>query len=122
MTTSQKTEFLGRDAILGADDLAYATVDVPEWGGTVRIRALTGTERDRFEAEIAGNTKRLKLDNVRAKFVAKCIVDAEGNTVFSTSDVAALGQKNAAVLNRVFEACQRLSGLTDDDVDELLGE
>ncbi|MFJ9558048.1 hypothetical protein ACIRPH_29945 [Nocardiopsis sp. NPDC101807] len=120
--TTQTAEFLGRDAILGADDLAYDTVPVPEWGGTVRIRALTGTERDRFEAEIAGNTKRLKLDNVRAKFVAKCIVDAKGNAVFSSSDVAALGRKNAAVLNRVFEKCQRLSGLTDEDVDELLGE
>lgn len=122
MTTTQTGEFLGRDAILGADDLAYDTVPVPEWGGTVRIRALTGTERDRFEAEVAGNGKRLKLDNVRAKFVARCIVDAKDNQVFGTADVAALGRKNAAVLNRVFEACQKLSGLTDEDVDELLGE
>ena len=122
MTTTQTGEFLGRDAILGADDLAYDTVPVPEWGGTVRIRALTRTERDRFEAEVAGNGKRLKLDNVRAKFVARCIVDAKGNQVFGTADVAALGRKNAAVLNRVFEACQKLSGLTDEDVDELLGE
>ena len=122
MTTTQTGEFLGRDAILGADDLAYDTVPVPEWGGNVRIRALTGTERDRFEAEVAGNGKRLKLDNVRAKFVARCIVDAKDNQVFGTADVAALGRKNAAVLNRVFEACQKLSGLTDEDVDELLGE
>ncbi|MDT0305061.1 hypothetical protein [Streptomonospora wellingtoniae] len=113
---------LSRDQILGADDAQYDHVDVPEWGGRVRIRSLTGTERDKFESEIAGNTKRLKLDNVRAKFVAKSVVDAQGNQVFSTADVAALGRKNAAVLNRVFEACQKLSGLTDDDVDELLGE
>lgn len=125
MSTDEKTaaaEFLGADAILAAEDDQFDTVAVPEWGGTVRIRSLTGTERDRFEAEIAGNGKKLKLENVRAKFVAKSVVDAKGNLVFSNAQVAALGRKNAAVLNRVFEACQKLSGLTDEDVDELLGE
>ncbi|WP_435107354.1 hypothetical protein [Nocardiopsis synnemataformans] len=130
-TTSENTteateaeEFLGRDAILTADDRLYDVVPVPEWNGKVRIRSLTGTERDRFEADVAGNGKKLKLDNVRAKFVARSIVDAKGNQVFSNSgaDIAALGKKNAAALNRVFEACQKLSGLTDEDVDELLGE
>ncbi|WP_433699102.1 hypothetical protein [Nocardiopsis sp. CA-288880] len=122
--TAETEEFLGRDAILSADDRLYDTVAVPEWGGKVRIRSLTGTERDRFEADVAGNGKKLRLDNVRSKFVAKCIIDAKGNQVFSSSgaDIAALGKKNASALNRVFEACQKLSGLTDEDVDELLGE
>ena len=122
--TAETEEFLGRDAILTADDRLYDVVPVPEWNGKVRIRSLTGTERDRFEADVAGNGKKLKLDNIRAKFVARSIVDAKGNQVFSNSgaDIAALGRKNAAALNRVFEACQKLSGLTDEDVDELLGE
>jgi hypothetical protein len=33
--------------------------------------------------------------------------------------VEALGKKSAAALNRVFEVAQRLSGITDDDVEEL---
>ncbi len=41
---------LTKDDILGADDLATEDVEVPEWGGCVRVRALTGTERDAFEA------------------------------------------------------------------------
>ncbi len=115
-------ELLTREAILSADDLGFELVDVPEWGGKVRIRALSGVERDRFEAEISGNGKRLKLDNVRAKLVATCAVDAEGGPLFSKADVTALGRKSAAGLNRVFESAQKLSGLTDGDVDELLGE
>ena len=38
------------------------------------------------------------------------------------ADIAALGRKSSAALNRVFEAAQKLSGLTDEDVDELVGE
>lgn len=114
--------YLTREMILEADDLGHADVAVPEWGGVVRIRALSGTERDRFEASIAGNGKRIRLDNVRAKLVQACAVDGEGNALFGTADVAALGRKSAAALNRVFEAAQKLSGLTDEDVDELVGE
>ena len=113
---------LTREQILAADDLGFEVVPVPEWGGSVRIRALSGVERDRFEAEISGNGKKLRLDNVRAKLVATCAVDADGQPLFAKADLGALGRKSAAGLNRVFEACQQLSGLTDKDVDELLGE
>jgi hypothetical protein len=35
--------------------------------------------------------------------------------------VALLGEKSAAALQRVFEVGQRLSGLSDGDVEELAG-
>lgn len=120
--TPAASGYLSREAILAADDLGFEDVAVPEWGGTVRIRALSGTERDKFEASIAGNGKRLRLDNVRAKLVVTCAVDAEGNPLFGTADIVQLGRKSAAALDRVFEAAKKLSGLTDEDVDELLGE
>ncbi|PRX90821.1 hypothetical protein [Allonocardiopsis opalescens] len=113
---------LGRDQILSARDALTDYVDVPEWGGRVKIRSLSGTERDAFEAGIAGNGKKLRLENIRAKLVAKCAINEQGQQLFSTADTAALGRKNAAVLDRVFQACQKLSGITDEDVDELLGE
>jgi hypothetical protein len=47
MSTAAKP-LLDRAAILGADDREYELVDVPQWGGTVRVRALSGTDRDRY--------------------------------------------------------------------------
>ena len=38
--------YLDKAAILTADDLGRREVAVPEWGGTVLIRGLTGAERD----------------------------------------------------------------------------
>ena len=37
---------LSKSAILCANDLQTEDVDVPEWGGTVRVRSFTGRERD----------------------------------------------------------------------------
>jgi hypothetical protein len=105
-------EILGRDAILGASDINYETVEVPEWGGRVRVKSLTGKERDTFEAGIvSADGKRAELVNVRAKLVALTVVDEEGRRLFSEGDVEALGSKSAAALDRVFTAAQKLSAL-----------
>jgi hypothetical protein len=117
-----KVKILTRDAILQAQDLPRELVDVPEWGGSVYVRALTGAERDAFETSIVeqrGKSTKMNLKNIRAKLVALTVVDEEGNRIFSDSDASALGKKSAAALDRVFEVAQRLSGLRPEDVEEL---
>lgn len=113
---------LTRDQILNADDLATEDVAVPEWGGVVRVKGLTGEERDQFEASVIGeNTKnkRRNLSNLRARLVALAVVDGEGKQLFKRSDIPALGRKSAAALDRVFGKAQELSGMRDEDIDEL---
>lgn len=114
--------YLGRDTILQADDIETREVDVQEWGGTVLIRALTGTERDAYEASMQqqrGKDIVRNFANVRAKLVVKCCIDADGNRLFADQDAPALGKKSAAALDRVFEACAELSRLSNEDIDEL---
>lgn len=116
--------FLDRSAILDAADLGVEEVYVPEWGGWVRVRGMTGAERDQFEAEIVqqrGRSRAPNLQNIRAKLVARCTVDGAGARVFSDADIEALGRKSAAALDRVFEVAQRLSGVTREAVEELAG-
>jgi len=113
---------LTRDEILQAQDLPTEQVHVPEWGGDVLVRALTGAERDRFEQSIVeqrGKNTRMNLQNIRAKLVALTVVDEQGNRIFKDEDVKWLGNKSAAALDRIFEVAQRLSGLRDEDVEEL---
>lgn len=112
--------------ILAANDLMVEEVGMPEWGGVVLVRGLTGAERDAFEQSVMrvdGTGKRRKvrtdLANFRAKLVAKCVVDEAGRRVFSDDQVEALGEKNAAALERVFVVVQRLSGMSQEDVEEL---
>ena len=113
---------LSRDEILKVDDIRYEEVEVPEWGGTVRVRGMSGAERDAFEGSVVeqrGKKTAVNTRNLRAKLVAKSIVDGAGKRIFDDGDVEALGQKSAAALNRVFEVAQRLSGLSDEDMEEL---
>lgn len=101
---------LSKDLILSAQDLPAEVVPVPEWGGEVRIRTMTGTERDAFEQSLSLDGQR-KLDNLRARLLAKVIVDDNGARLFSDEDAAALGGKSSAALNRCFDVAQRLNGL-----------
>lgn len=113
--------FLSRENILEANDVPTEDVEVPEWGGTVRVQAMTGTERDKFEASMVGKGNKPNLANFRAKLAAACMVDENGDRLFSESDVNALGKKSAAALDRVATAAQRISALSAEDVDELAG-
>ena len=118
-----KMVVLDRRSILDTTDLKREYVDVPEWGGTVIIRALTGSERDAYEAEIVGSdggtSRKFNLANIRARLVARTVIDESGKRLFLDADIPVLGGKSAAVLDRLFTVAQRLSGLSQADVKEL---
>ncbi|MGM0409188.1 MAG: hypothetical protein ACQEQF_00380 [Bacillota bacterium] len=121
------SKFLGRDEILGADDKDVKVVDVPEWGGKVRVSTITAEKRDKFEASMfqirnfgTKNQKaEYKQENLRARLVAYTVVDEDGNRIFSENDIKKLGEKSAKALDRVFEVAQELNGISDEDVDEM---
>lgn len=114
---------LSREAILEAKDRDTVEVDCPEWGGTVLVRGMTGRERDAFETSMVEQRGRgaptQNLSNVRAKLVARCVVDDDGERLFTDADVAALGDKSAAPVDRIFEVASRLSGIGDQDMKEM---
>jgi len=111
---------LTRQEVLAADDLPRQEVQVPEWGGTVFVRVLSGTERDAFEQSVAGpRGGAMNLANVRARLVVLCATDASGERLFTDKDVVELGKKSAVALDRVFLAAQKLNGMTDADVEEM---
>lgn len=121
------SNYLSAEQILDADDLVIEDVPVPEWGGTVRVKGMSGTERDRFEAGFVGSDmKQLPKDKAlefyRARVAAACLVDQAGNKMFrSAGEIKRLSDKNAEALQRVVDVANRLSGLTEDDVEELTG-
>lgn len=111
---------LTRDQILAAPDLPTEDVDVPEWGGGVRVRAMDGAGRDSFDGWLGkchkeGNTS---MEGIRANLVARCLVDESGNLLFSASDVEVLGRKSGAALDRVYAVATRLNRMRAVDVDD----
>jgi hypothetical protein len=115
---------LDREAILGAQDMRQEEVQVPEWGGSVLIRTMTGKERDTWEEshiDRTGLQPVLDLTNARASLVALVCVNAEGKRLFTQKDVEALGEKNGKALDRIYSAAQVLNGLTQPSVEAARG-
>lgn len=107
---------LTRDEILAAEDRQVEEVSAPEWGGIVRVQAISAMDRDRYEQRVSGMKD---WGGIRATLCVQCIVDDEGNRIFTDDDIEALSQKSGAVIDRVFEVARRLNGMTDEDIQEM---
>lgn len=113
---------LTRDQILDADDLPVEEVEVPEWGGSVLVRGMQGTERDRFEMAMYLNRDDLEERAVvRARVVAWCTIGEDRHQLFTPKDVERLGRKSGIALDRIFEVAKRLSGIGEKAVKEAEG-
>lgn len=109
---------LTAEQILTATDTKHADVPVEEWGGTVRIRVLSGRERNALEREATGpDGKASPL--FRERMLVKCLCDETNKPLFSSEQVAVLAEKNGVVLDRLFDAALRLNGFKKDTVEEL---
>lgn len=117
---------LNRDQILQADDLPREIVSVPEWGGEVWVRGLTGEERAAYmqalvDIDDKGKAKP-KIGAGELKLAQLSMCDDSGNRLFrDNKDLEALGRKSAQALRRVVKVAEKLSGLGADAVDEAEG-
>jgi len=120
----------GRDDVAKARDEQYGEIPVPEWAPegdpepekwVLKLKGMTGTERDRFEASMQprGNSKKPNLENFRARLIIQCAVDDQGNRIFNAGDAKMIGGRSALAISRVFDKCQEMNGLTESDIDEL---
>ena len=124
---SDEPKKLSADDILGTNDMKTRIVVVPEWNGSVIVRALSGLERDAFEASLVskGAKRELTTANIRARLCAIAIVDpsdpALKKRAFTDEQITALGQKSARALSRVYDVAAALSGVSNTDLDDLAG-
>lgn len=127
---------LSRDSILTANDIPTAVVECPEWGGSVRIRALTLQELSDWKRSLVlKESKRnmktgsmetdyvIDVPNVQrgeVRLIVKAVINEDGKPLFLETDVDTLLQRHTAPLKRLAIEIQRLSkgAFADDDTDE----
>jgi hypothetical protein len=110
---------LGKQQINAAVDRKWEDVEVPEWGGEVRLMALSAADRGYIEAGSVvanGQTPQLKVESLkvyREKLVGMAMVDEKFERLYSNKDIAAgeLGKKDGAVIERLASKVQELSGM-----------
>ena len=109
MSDERKT--LSAQEILDADDAEYAYVDVPLWGGKVRLRTLTADEAMDF-ARLSGNTDGLQGE-MMVYLVSKTAVDEQGAQLFTKEQAKLLTKKNFRIFTELQEAALELNKLDD---------
>lgn len=112
---------LTKEQILEADDRPAEVIEVPEWGGEVRIRPMMQLDQAKFQREIEQAEKSNRLSVLHEKIVTKSIVDDDGQQMFDDSEIGKLSERSSAAMNRVVTACLRLNRTTKEDVEDLVG-
>lgn len=106
--------------ILECNDVTTKDVEVPEWGGVVRVAVMTGKARDAYEQKLSAlSGKRDTVENLRALYLSHCLVDEAGALLFSQADIVKLGEKNGNALSRLFMEATTLNALGVEGMEEL---
>jgi len=125
---TNKNKYLSASEILAANDIQIEELPVPEWGGVICVKTLQADERDELEASMVvlsntGQAKSMKLDHLRSTIAYLGICDDKGNRLFTDKkDIAALGKKSAAALDRVVSRIQQMSAMSPADIENLVAE
>lgn len=104
---------LTKEHIIAFDDLPRIELDIPEWGGTVTVRALMASEA----VDFAGRMDAVRKDDRKSLVSAYCsaiinaAIDDDGNALFDAKDGKALERKNFKALERIVEATLKISGM-----------
>ncbi len=110
-----------KDALLGPAKRRFATVEIADLG-KVRIRSLTEGERSRIETSMmgkAGEVNANKLVDLKCRMIVECVVDDDGNQVFSKTDIDRLRQQDCKVTNDISDAIQSHCGFSKTDLENL---
>jgi hypothetical protein len=114
---------LDRSTLNTIQDRPNVDVDMsafPGWEGvTVRLRAITGTQRAAIEREWLDLPEGTKLpDKYKERVLARCIVGEDGEPAFTVDDVTALSAKSGAAIDHIYATAAKMNGLDKKSVED----
>src|SRR3954471_5857192 len=107
--------FLSADQIWAADDIREQDLDVPEWHGKVRIRALTLEQITHLASRVTHRMPNGQENIDREQSVALTLIYGMVNPKLSESDAARLRDKSASAVTRIVQAINAL-GVTEEAI------
>ena len=106
MTQTKGKKYLtNAQEIIAAEDFRFVDVEVPEWGGTVRIRSLSAKQRDTLARKIKSDGEA----EASEMMVVMCVVDENGQRVFEFKDIERLKAKSTVPIARIVRALGELT-------------
>lgn len=112
------TDELTAETILNIDDSILERLTIPEWGGEIYIRTMTGAERDRWDLFSEKEVKKTGHVNIRARLAVMVACNSKGERIFKDEDAKELSKKSAKALDRIFDAASKINRLNDESIGE----
>ncbi len=105
--------YLTAAEILAASDITEEDVDVPEWGGKVRIRAFTKARQQELR-RMATDPRTGRIDN--EKLEMQIFIHGVITPSFVPMQQTELKDKSAGAMDKVLTRIMAISGLTSEAV------
>lgn len=103
------------DDILAADQAQTLKVNVPEWKCDVYIRSLPLGDLQAWELACL-RSKGDGVDDYRTRYLAKCLVDADGKELFTSEQLKRI---SGTVGARLFKIAQKHNDLDDKEIEDI---
>ncbi|MDR5825791.1 hypothetical protein [Caballeronia sp. LZ043] len=100
---------LNRSQIFATNDLKSEVIDVPEWGGQVKVVVMTGLARDAFQK--ANSEAPRGVSFFEGTLIVATVVGDDDQPLFTEDDIPLLQQRSAAVVSRIAAVAMRINGL-----------
>jgi hypothetical protein len=116
-----KVRLLSADEILGADDLDYIDVLVPEWTppgqepASVRLRSMSAGTAMQFAVDVADGQKR---QQAMVRLLVECAIGEDGEPLFAEEHLEALQSKSFKVFQRLQNEALKLNGFATEEGEE----
>ncbi len=101
---------LNKDQILKLCDLRTKEINIPEFGGIIRIRELTLEDAGRIYAEIQEYPEKERGYQDIFRAVATSVIDEKDEPIFSSEEVARLGKRFSDVVTKIYNEIIILCG------------
>lgn len=112
------SEYLTFTQIKEADDIATVDVEMPEWGGKVKVRSMTARERSLLHKLVSSQGDNFSIESANKFALLTGIVEPK----LTQEEVELiLSEKSGAAVERIVKAFNKLSGLSEEAVLEARG-
>ena len=101
-------KYLTAEDILSVDDFVFDEIECPEWGGTIRIRSLSGGQRATIKKAIDNGS-----EDIDEMVCVMGIVDENGRRILEKKHISVLSSKSTKPVSRIAIRILEISGMRE---------
>jgi hypothetical protein len=105
---------LTREEILQVKDLREEEIEIPEWGGSIVVRSLSGNARQKLVMNCMDKAGKMDIQKLYPMLLIAGCVEPQ----FTKADTDGLNEKSAAALEKAGKAIMKLSGMALEDIEQ----